>query len=411
MYRQQWWLAASAMWVAQFVVLVTANMLNFALIWQLSSQRDAAVALSIAGAISLAPSILLAPVIGWVVDRYTRRSIMIVAELISLLPLWLIWQWHSTALVGVIYVVVVLRAVSTAFYTTAWQATWPQLIPARHLQRLSSMPQIILGAASLLTPICGASIVTSQQWGWALLAALLAVVISIVVAWVCTPVTAYRHEDGRWWQDWHSVWQEFTTTSGLVGVLVVAVLLNATVMPVFSLLPYLVSNHVQGGAWVLATSEIVGGIGLVCGVVVLTWWGGFPQVIHTLFAAVLLLAVAFGLLALLPAHPYVLYLFVGLLGWAGAWMHGPLLTLFQINLPAHTYGRAMALLNGAMNTATPLGILAAGYLVAWWGVSTWAWAVMIVIVLIVIVVSNSAIMRLRGLPRTTSHEETVARRV
>jgi hypothetical protein len=68
-------------------------------------------------------------------------------------------------------------------------------------------------------------------------------------------------------------------------------------------------------------------------------------------------------------------------------------------------------LNGAMNTATPLGILAAGYLVAWWGVSTWAWAVMIVIVLIVIVVSNSAIMRLRGLPRTTSHEETVARRV
>ena len=121
MHRQQWWLAASAMWIAQFVVLVTANMLNFALIWQLSSQRDAAIALSIAGAVSLAPSILLAPVIGWVVDRYTRRTIMIVAELISLLPLWLIWQWHSTTLVGVIYVVVVLRAVSTAFYTTAWQ--------------------------------------------------------------------------------------------------------------------------------------------------------------------------------------------------------------------------------------------------------------------------------------------------
>ncbi|MCE2850157.1 MAG: MFS transporter, partial [Chloroflexaceae bacterium] len=165
MHRQQWWLAASAMWIAQFVVLVTANMLNFALIWQLSSQRDAAIALSIAGAVSLAPSILLAPVIGWVVDRYTRRTIMIVAELISLLPLWLIWQWHSTTLVGVIYVVVVLRAVSTAFYTTAWQATWPQLIPATHLQRLSSMPQIILGAASLLTPICGVAIVTSQQWG------------------------------------------------------------------------------------------------------------------------------------------------------------------------------------------------------------------------------------------------------
>jgi MFS family permease len=67
------------------------------------------------------------------------------------------------------------------------------------------------------------------------------------------------------------------------------------------------------------------------------------------------------------------------------------------------YGRAMALLNGAMNTATPLGILAAGYLVAWWGVSTWAWAVMMVIVLVFIVVINSTIMRLRGLPHTTSH--------
>ncbi len=400
MHRQDWWRMALAMWIAQFAVLVTANMLNFALIWQLSSQRDAAVALSIAGAISLAPSVLLAPVIGRVVDRYSRRTIMIVAELLSLIPLWLIWQWHTTTFAWVIYAVVVLRALSTAFYTTAWQATWPQLIPASHLQRFSSMPQIILGAASLLTPVCGAAIVASQQWDWAILAAFLALVVSVVVAWMVTPVMPFVPTDVPWWQDWQSVWHEFTTTSGLLGVLVVAVVLNMAVMPVFSLLPYLVNSHVQAGAWVLATSEIIGGIGLVCGVALLIWWGGFPHVIHTLICAVIVLAVAFGLLAWLPPHPYVLYLFVGLLGWAGAWMHGPLLTLLQINVPEQMYGRALAMLNAATNAATPLGILVAGYVVAWWGVTTWAVLVMMVIVLMVLVVVNSTIMALRGVPST-----------
>lgn len=392
----RWWLAATALWLCQCAVLITSNMLNFALIWQLSSAQNAAVALSMAGAISLVPSIVLAPLAGWVVDRYAHRTIMLVAEALSLLPLWVTWYWHSTATAWVIYVIVVVRAIGTVFYTTAWQTTWPQLIPATHLQRLSSMPQIVIGAASLVTPICGAAIVATQQWDLAVLVALLALCLSMLVVWRVVPHAVIKPEEEPWWRDWQHVWDEFRIRPGLFGVLGVAVLLNCAVMPVFSLLPYIVNAHVNAGPWVLATSEIVGGIGLVCGVAVLAWWGGFPHVIHTLICAILLLALAFMVLAILPASALALYVFVGVLGWAAAWIHGPLTTLVQINVPTQMLGRALALLNAAMNAATPLGILLAGYVVALWGVRPWASVVAGVIVVVVIVVSQSAVMRLKG---------------
>lgn len=392
-----WWMRAGALWLCQCAVLVTSNMLNFALIWQLSAHHDAAVALSVAGAISVLPSIVLAPFTGWLVDRYARRTIMIVAELVSLIPLWVTWQWHSSTTAWVVYVVVFVRAIGTTVYTTAWQATWPQIIPAVHLQRLSSMPQVVMGIASLLTPICGAAIVATQQWDWAVLVALSALLGSVVVAWTMlarplAPVSV----SSSWWLHWHEVWGVARAQPGLLGVLVIAVLLNCMIMPVFSLLPYIVQTHVNAGPWALATSEIVGGVGLVCGVALLAWWGGFPHVIHTLLCAVLILAGAFAMIAFLPAQLSVLYVFVGLLGLAGAWMHGPLLTLVQINVPDAMYGRAMAALTAAMNAATPLGILGAGYVVAWWGVRPWAAMVAGVIVVLVVWVRGSTVIQLKG---------------
>lgn len=378
-------------------MLVTANMLNFALIWQLSSQQDAAVALSMAGAISLLPSVVLAPFTGWLVDRVARRHIMIAAELFTLMPLWITWQWHTTTATWIIALIVLMRAVGTTLYTTAWQATWPQIIPATHLQRLSSMPQVVVGAASLFTPICGAAIVATQQWGIAVLSAFIAVLGSVVVAWRLLPITVPANvAPSTWRHDWQQVWVVFETQRGLWSVLGMTVLLNCAIMPVFSLLPYMVQAHVNAGPWVLAVSEIVGGIGLVCGVAILTWWGGFPHVIHTLICAVLMLAGAFSMVAFLPANQYVLYAFVGILGWAGAWMHGPLLTLVQVNVPDTMYGRVMALVNAAMNAATPLGILVAGYVVAWWGVRPWAWGVACVAVATVVWTVNSAVMSLKG---------------
>lgn len=393
-----WSHVAFVLWLSQCGVLVTANMLNFALIWQLSQHASAAIALSTAGALSLIPGVVLAPLTGWVVDRYARRSIMIAAEVWSLVPLGVTWYWHATAAPWVIYVIVVSRAIGTTFYMTAWQATWPQIIPAAYLQRLSSMPQIVMGVASLLTPICGAAIVASQQWDGAILLALLALMVSTIVTWWLIPLDNISDMTPSWWHDWQHVWGVFQARSGLFGVLGVALLLNCVIMPVFSLLPYVITTHIHAGPWVLATSEIIGGIGLVCGVAILVWWGGFPHVIHTLLSAVVLLGVAFGAVALLPAQAWVVYGFVFGLGWAGAWLQGPLLTLVQANVPASMHGRAMAVLNATMNIATPVGIMGAGYLVAWYGVRWWAGMVAILIGATLVWVVNSAVMSLKGVP-------------
>ena len=101
------------------------------------------------------------------------------------------------------------------------------------------------------------------------------------------------------------------------------------------------------------------------------------------------------LLAFTPAGmPYLLVAVLGLIGWAAAWAHGPLLGLLQANVPATMHGRAMAVLTTAMNAAAPLGIIAAGVMVAWVGPQWWAGSVALVVALVVLWVLRGSLMHL-----------------
>jgi DHA3 family macrolide efflux protein-like MFS transporter len=167
------------------------------------------------------------------------------------------------------------------------------------------------------------------------------------------------------------------------------------VLPVFSLLPYLVSVYFDTGAWLLAWLEISGGIGLVLGAVLLAVWGGFKRAVHTMLAAVALLIMALLWLSLVPATaPLWILGSVLLIGWAAAWAHGPLLTMVQRTIAASMHGRAMALLNASMNVAAPVGLVVSGAVVERIGHQIWAIGVIICIVMLLAWVLRSDVMTL-----------------
>jgi sugar phosphate permease len=134
---------------------------------------------------------------------------------------------------------------------------------------------------------------------------------------------------------------------------------------------------------------------MILAAVVLAVWGGFRRTIYTLVVAVTLLLVAMVLLAFTPADmPYLLVAVLGVIGWAAAWAHGPLLSLLQANVPATMHGRAMAVLTTAMNAAAPLGIIVAGAMVTWVGPQWWAASVALVVALVLIWSLRGPLMQL-----------------
>lgn len=391
-----WWLTATRLWVSQFCVLVSGNAINFALIWQLTNFTHSAQTLSLLAALTLVPSVIITPIAGMMSDRIPRRLIMLVAEGLALLPMCLLWQWQEALNPSVIYAIVIWRSVMTAVYVAAFQAALPQIVPPRHYTRISSIQQVVTGGASLLTPVLGALIVMVHWLPYAIYSAAIALILSMVTIGLVQFTEPSR---GRlqlpWQRDWADIQQLYRQRKGLLQLVGAAVILNMCVLPVFSLLPYLVTDYFHAEAWLLAWCEFAGGIGMILAAVVLAVWGGFRRTIVTLIFAVTLLFVAMLLLAFTPAGmPFLLVAVLGLIGWAAAWAHGPLLGLLQANVPATMHGRAMAVLSTAMNAAAPLGIIAAGVMVAWVGPQWWAGSVALVVALVVLWVLRGSLMHL-----------------
>lgn len=379
-----WWLTATLLWVTQFSVLVSGNAINFALIWQLTTITHSAQSLGILAALTLVPGIVVTPIAGMLSDRMRRRWVMLVAEALALVPLLVLWQWRDTLTPNVIYLVVVWRAVLTAIYVAAFQAALPQIVPSQHFQRISSIQQVVTGGASLLTPLLGAMIVMAAWLAPAIWWAIIALLLSMLTV---VSVRFAEPTRGRvqmpWQQDWADLQQLYRQRHGLGQLLGAAVVLNMCVLPIFSLLPYLVTEYFHAEAWLLAWCELAGGTGMILAAVILAVWGGFRRTTHTLVVAVTLLLIAMSILAGTPAQmPYLLVMCMALIGWAAAWAHGPLLSLLQANVPATMHGRAMAVLTTAMNVAAPVGIMVAGLLVAWVGPQWWAGSVAVVVALV-----------------------------
>ena len=381
-----WWLTATLLWVTQFSVLVSGNAVNFALIWQLTALTHSPQTLSVLAALTLIPGLIITPFAGILSDRLPRRWVMLGAEGLALLPILVLWQWRDGLTPSLIYGVVIWRAVMTAVYVAAFQAALPQIVPSQHFQRISSIQQVVTGGASLLTPVLGAMIVMVQWLPYAVVGAGIALLVSMATV-ALTRFAEPTHGRLRmpWQRDWADVQQLYRHRHGLLQLVGAAMVLNMCVLPIFSLLPYLVTDYFHAEAWLLAWCEFAGGMGMIVAAVVLAAWGGFRRTIVTLAVAVTLLLLAMLVLAVTPAHmPYLLVVTLGVIGWAAAWAHGPLLSLLQANVPATMHGRAMAVLTTAMNAAAPLGIIGAGAMVGWVGPQWWAGSVAVVVVLVLV---------------------------
>jgi MFS family permease len=93
---------------------------------------------------AMLPGLLLAPLYGWIVDRYSRRWVMFYADLaraaltLTILDLW----FHSHNLVAVFFIVFLMGACNGLFIP-ARQAALPQIVASRQLITANSLISLI----------------------------------------------------------------------------------------------------------------------------------------------------------------------------------------------------------------------------------------------------------------------------
>jgi DHA3 family macrolide efflux protein-like MFS transporter len=362
----------------QAVSLFGSELVQFALVWWLTQESGgSATTLALASLVGLLPSVFLGPFAGALVDRWSRRGVMMAADgaialatlaLAALFALGVVQVWH-------VYVLMFVRALGGAFHWPAMQASTTLMVPERHLSRVAGMGQALRGIAGIAMPPLGALLLASVS-----LSAILSIDVGTALvaiaplAFICIPQPE-RAEEGETfsvWSDLHAGLRFVCNWRGLAILIALISLLHFFAAPAFSLVPIAVTKTFDGGAFELAWMQSASGAGLLAGGLLLGAWGGFKRRIVAVLLGISLMGGCMAIVGVLPGTAF--WVAVGAMFCAGVLAPiavGSFQAIQQAVVPPEIQGRVFTLSRSGMDVMSPLGMLVAGPLADVLGVQGW----------------------------------------
>ena len=255
------------LWLGMAVSLVGDGIFLVAIAWESYALWNAPAALSIVGIAMTVPTVAFLLIGGVVSDRRDRRLVMAwadvlravaVAVLATLVLVGALRFWELVVLVG-------LYGIGTAFFTPAFEAIVPELLPVDDLPRANSLDQFVRPIAMRLAgPVVGGALVAVDAGiAFAVDAASFAASLAAVLmlsrrpdrVQETHPSTLTALKDGlRFVRD--RVWLWGTLVSAAIAYLLF-------LGPTEVLLPFVVKNDLHASARTLGFVLAAGGIGAV----------------------------------------------------------------------------------------------------------------------------------------------------
>ena len=317
------------LWSGQAISYFGSSVVQFALVWWLTQESDgSATVLAVATMSALLPQIVLGPFAGVLVDRWSRGSIMVVADLVAgLVALLLVVLFVAGAIeIWHVYAAMALRSTVGAFQYSAMTASTSLMVPAAHLARISGLNQALGGVLGITAPPMGALLMSTLPMEGVLLFEVVTMLFGVVpLIFIAVPRPAKAPNTGRsttFFAEFAAGLNYVWRWPGMVTLLAMICAINFVMMPPSALLPVLVAKHFDGNALHLASLQSTFGFGVLAGGLALVGWG---------LAAVM-----------------------------SAFTNGPLIAVLQTKTAPEMQGRLLSVVNSLASSMAPLSLAVAG---------------------------------------------------
>ncbi|SAL09791.1 major facilitator transporter [Caballeronia humi] len=136
---------------------VAFQMMSVAIGWQIYSITHSAFALGLVGLAQFLPMFVLTLVVGHVADRYDRRTIAFVCQMIEGVAALVlcVGAWHGWQSASLIYAIAMITGAARAFESPSMAALLPNLIPRTQLQHATAWSTSANQTAQILGPAFG----------------------------------------------------------------------------------------------------------------------------------------------------------------------------------------------------------------------------------------------------------------
>lgn len=375
--QNNWKKSFYTIWSGQAISLLTSSIVQFAIIWWLTDKTQSASVLAMATLIGFVPQGILGLFAGVIVDRYSRKSIMILSDiLIASACLFIaIAGFFSEIPIWLVMVVLFIRSIGSAFHQPALQATIPLLVPEDSLAKCNGYSQTFQSVSIIASPVIAAFLYATYKLNTILLADVVGAAVGIL-AIASVKIPELKKQENA--QAPHFIKEAkegilvLYQARGLFGLVIIGALFMVVFMPINSLFPLMSMSYFGGNAWHASVVEIAFGVGLMFGSLAIGAWGGFKNKIISIFLAMALFGVLLTFSGLLPTSGFVYFAVASaLMGLFVPLYNAPYMTLLQEKIAPEYLGRVISLSGSIMMVATPIGLLISGFFAEVVGIGNW----------------------------------------
>lgn len=341
----------TVVWSGQLVSLLATSMTQFGLtIFVVERAGDAKVtALGLMQVFFITPFLLVSPLAGVMVDRYNRKYMMMVSDLLAgvatvgilvLQALGVLEIWH-------LYVASIFQGLGNAFQWPAYSAAISTMVPKEQLGRANGMWSLLEAGpnvfapllAGVLLPVIGLTGIMAFDVATFVLA-----IGALLLVHVPQPERSAsgREGQGRWWQEAVYGFRYIFARPSLLGLQMVFFFGNLFFGIGFTATPAMILARSGGSEITFGSVMTFGAVGGVVGGLIMSAWGGTKRKVHGVLLGHILSGI-FGMTLMGLGRSLPVWMAGAFLGWIlMPWVNGSNQAIWQAKVAPDVQGRVFA---------------------------------------------------------------------
>lgn len=274
-------------WVGQLVSVIATQMSSFAMTLFIYQRTNSAMALGLAQVFYVTPFLIITPIAGAMVDRYSRKLMMMVSDIgagiatVSLLVLQamgVLQIWH-------LYTAMVVIGLVNAFQWPSYTAAITTMVSKKQYGRANGMMSLVDAGPGVIAPLLAGTLIAFIKLTGILTIDVVTYALAVLTLAIVFIPQPEQTEEGR--QAKGNIWKEsifgfkyIFARPSLLGLLTIFLIGNLFSGIAGTLFAPIVLVRTGNNSVMMGTVQSAAAIAAVVGGVVMSAWGGFKRRIN-----------------------------------------------------------------------------------------------------------------------------------
>lgn len=285
-------------WIGQFISILASGMTGFAFSIWLYQQTESATAMGLMQVFYITPFLLMSPLAGVMVDRYSRKLMMMISDITAsigtlfILVLYLTGElqfWH-------LYIAAALNGIGNTFQWPAYSAAISLIVPKDQLGRVNGMMSLMEAGPGILAPLAaGFFLPLIGIQGILLLdvATFLFAILTLMYVIIPQPQATEEGERSRgsFLKEALFGFEYIFKRPSLLGLQLIFLAANLFSGIGFTLLAPMILAKTSQNSLIFGSVQSAMAAGSVGGGIIMSIWGGFKRRVHGVLLGWILLGI------------------------------------------------------------------------------------------------------------------------